>query len=65
MIRAFILKLDIEPTELLADLAVDIEDALDKQGFPVESVTPWKGHGMMGDATPPLPLTPTTPPPAP
>jgi hypothetical protein len=59
MIRAFIVKIDIVDTTQLAQDAVDIEDALDKQGFNVVSVAPWRGHGQVAPTTPTPQLPPT------
>lgn len=62
MIRAFIVKVDLDDISQLADDAIDIENACDKAGIPVVSVVPWRGHGMIGDQTPNLipPITPET-----
>jgi hypothetical protein len=61
MIRAFIVKVDVTQPFALMDIAADIEDALDKQGIPVDSVVPWKGHGIIQAPTPITPMGPQPP----
>jgi hypothetical protein len=59
MIRAFIVKLDVEDISTLQDTAMDIEDDLAAKGHLVISVAPWKGHGIV--AAPPTPVLPSPP----
>lgn len=64
MIRAFIVKLDVETGTSLTDMSLDVEDALNNAGLPVESVVPWKGHGIMTEQPAPItPIGPIQPPP--
>lgn len=57
MIRAFIVKLDVVDPLALQEQAAEIQDILEGKGLLVESVAPWKGHGMMTSPLPP-PLPP-------
>lgn len=61
MIRAFIVKIDVEDTSLLQNTANDIDDALTAQGLLVVSVAPWRKHGEAATAAPVIPTHPLPP----